>query len=170
MDKKNIILCGFMGCGKTTVGKQLAKITDREYVDMDIYIEQKTGKTIKDIFAQQGEAYFRELEHTAALELAQKSNMIISAGGGTLLFERNVSALSKSGTIVLLDVPLGTIRFRLRNDTKRPLLQRPDKNKVMAQMYNERLPLYKKAADISVKASKPPTTVAKNIIKLIETL
>lgn len=164
---KNIILCGFMGSGKSTVGKALSKLTGREYVDMDIYIEKQQNKTISDIFAEKGESYFRDLEHKASLELAEKSDLIISAGGGTLLYDRNTNALSKTGTIVLLDVSLSNIRYRLRNDTKRPLLQRPDKNKVMAELYKQRLPKYKKAANITVKAQKPPVKVAQDIIKAL---
>lgn len=165
---KNIVLCGFMGSGKSTVGKVLAKLTGREYVDMDIYIEKQQNKTISDIFAEKGESYFRDLEHKASTELAEKSDLIISAGGGTLLYERNIAALSKTGIIVLLDVSLSNIRYRLRNDKKRPLLQRPDKNKVMAELYKSRLPKYKEAAQVTIKAQKPPVKVAKDIIKKLD--
>lgn len=172
MDRKNIILCGFMGCGKSTVGKQLAKITGRNYVDMDICIEKKAGITVKEIFEQFGEDHFRNLEHEVTKELAQQSNLIVATGGGALLFDRNVKEFSKSGTIVLLDVPLGTIRYRLRNDKKRPLLQRPDKNKVMNKLYHERLPKYKAVADVTIKTRKLPLAVAKKIAEVlgIETL
>lgn len=71
MGKSNIVLCGFMGCGKTTVGKQLAKITNMDYIDLDQYIEQQQNTTISNIFAQYGEEYFRDLEHNAAKELSQ---------------------------------------------------------------------------------------------------
>lgn len=156
-----------MGCGKTTVGKQLAKITGMEYIDIDQYIEQQQQKTISDIFAEYGEDYFRELEHNASKELAKKNGCIISAGGGTLLFDRNITALKENGVILLLDVPLNTIKYRLRNDTKRPLLQRPDKDKVMEEMYNKRLPLYKKACDYIINANKLPSPVAEDIKALI---
>ncbi|HHZ05171.1 MAG TPA: shikimate kinase [Clostridiales bacterium] len=165
MNKSNVILCGFMGCGKSTVGKRLSKITGRPFVDMDYYIEEKSNMTVKEIFEKYGEAYFRDLEYNTAVELAQKDNMIISAGGGTLLFERNVQALSQTGTIVLLNVSLSTLRYRLRNDTKRPLLQRPDKNKAMAEMYEQRMPLYTRAADITVRGAKPPVKVCMDICK-----
>lgn len=156
-----------MGSGKTTVGKQLAKITGMQYIDLDQYIEKQQQTTIKSIFAEHGEEYFRELEHNASKELSTKSNCIISTGGGTLLFERNVSALKENGVIVLLDVPLSTIKYRLRNDKKRPLLQRPDKEKVMTELYNARLPLYKKSADYIVNAIKLPLAVAKDIKALL---
>lgn len=118
MGKNNIVLCGFMGCGKTTVGKQLAKITNMEYIDLDQYIEQQQSTTISNIFAQHGEEYFRDLEHNAAKELSQKQGCIIAAGGGTLLYKRNVQALKQNGTVVLLNVPLNTIKHRLRYDKK----------------------------------------------------
>ncbi len=156
-----------MGCGKTTVGKQLAKITGMEYIDIDQYIESQQQTTISDIFATHGEDYFRELEHNASKELAKKNSCIISAGGGTLLFERNVSALKENGVIVLLDVPLNIIKHRLQSDQKRPLLQHPDKDKVMTEMYNARLPLYKKASDYIVDASKAPLNVAEDINALL---
>lgn len=163
MGKSNIVLCGFMGCGKTTVGKQLAKITNMEYIDLDQYIEQQQSTTISNIFAQHGEEYFRDLEHNAAKELSQKQGYIIAAGGGTLLYKRNVQALKQSGTVVLLNVPLNTIKHRLRYDKKRPLLQRPDKDKVMEEMYNSRLPLYKQASDVVINANKSPLATAEEI-------
>lgn len=157
-----------MGCGKTTVGKQLAKITSMEYIDIDQYIEQQQNTSISKIFAEYGEDYFRDLEHKASKELSSKKCCIIAAGGGTLLFERNVEALKQNGTVILLDVPLNTIKYRLRNDKKRPLLQRPDKDRVMEEMYNARLPLYKKAADHIINADKGPLAVAEELKELLK--
>lgn len=167
LKKKNIVLCGFMGSGKTTVGKQLARISSMKYIDIDQYVEHKEGKTISDIFAEFGEDYFRDLEHKASVELAEKDNCIIAAGGGTLLFERNVEALRKNSIIVLLNVPLNSIKCRLRNDKRRPLLQRPDKDKVMEELYKKRLPIYTQVADYVVNANKPPLAVAEDIKKLL---
>lgn len=167
MKKSNIVLCGFMGCGKTTVGKQLAKITNMEYIDIDQYIEHQQNTTISNIFAEHGEDYFRDLEHKVSTELGTKEGCIISAGGGTLLFERNIQALKQNSTIVLLNVPLNTIKHRLRYDKKRPLLQHPDKDKVIEELYNTRLPLYKKAADVVVNANKSPLATAEDIKALL---
>ena len=128
---KNIILCGFMGCGKTTVGKNLQKRSGMHMIDTDAYIEKNQGMKISEIFDRYGEAYFRDLEYDACCELSKKSGIIISTGGGALTFERNVQALKKNGTIVLIDVPLDTIKERLKNDTTRPLLQRPDKDEAI---------------------------------------
>lgn len=156
-----------MGSGKTTVGRQLARIANMEYIDLDQYIEQQQKTSISNIFAMHGEDYFRDLEHMAVKEIAEKQGYIISAGGGTLLFERNVQTLKKNCIVVLLNVPLNTIKYRLRNDKKRPLLQRPDKDKVMEEMYSQRLPLYKKAADYVVNANKAPLQAAEDIYRLL---
>lgn len=157
-----------MGCGKTTIGKQLAKITSMEYIDIDQYIEKQQNTTIREIFEKYGEDYFRELEYEACKELSAKKNCVIATGGGTLLFDRNIKTLSEKGTILLLDVPLSTIKYRLRNDKKRPLLQRPDKEKIMEEMYNARLPLYKKVANQIINADKSPLAVADEIKALLK--
>ncbi len=157
-----------MGCGKTTVGKQLSRITSMEYIDIDQYIEKQQNKTISEIFAKYGESYFRELEHQACKELSGKNGCVISAGGGTLLFERNVEVLKQNGTVMLLNVPLNTIKNRLCNDQKRPLLQRDDKDKVMEEMYNARLPIYKSVADQIINADKSPLAVAEEIKALLK--
>ncbi|MGN0477306.1 MAG: shikimate kinase [Ruminococcus sp.] len=165
---KNIILCGFMGCGKTTVGKNLQRRSGMNMIDTDAYIEKKQGMKISEIFDKYGESYFRDLEYEACCELSKKSGIIISTGGGALTFERNVDALKKNGTIVLIDVPIDTIKERLKNDTTRPLLQRPDRDKAMKDLYEKRMPLYKKAADIFVDGELPPLQVAMNIIHTVK--
>lgn len=167
MSKKNIVLCGFMGCGKSTVGGLLAKKTGMTFVDLDTYIEKKEGKTISKIFEDNGEEYFRELERKAAAELSEKNGVVIAAGGGTLTFKENVEVLKKGGKIVLLDLPVETIAARLKNDTTRPLLNRPDKDKAMRELYDKRLPLYRAAADIAVDADKSPLYVCMEIIRNI---
>lgn len=163
----NIVLCGFMGCGKSTVGRNLARKTGKRFVDMDAYIEKKTGKTISEIFTDQGEDGFRDIEHEVCLELADKSNLIIATGGGALTFERNVRAFKGKDIIVLLDVPLERIRYRLRNDKVRPLLQRPDKNKAMTELYNKRYPLYKAASDVTVKGKNTPIQTTRAVMDAV---
>lgn len=137
-------------------------------IDTDAYIEKKQGMKISEIFDKYGESYFRDLEYEACCELSKKSGIIISTGGGALTFERNVDALKKNGTIVLIDVPIDTIKERLKNDTTRPLLQRPDRDKAMKDLYEKRMPLYKKAADIFVDGELPPLQVAMNIIHTVK--
>ena len=100
------------------------------------------------------------MEHEACRELSLEKNLIIASGGGALTFERNVEVFKQNDVIVLLDVPLDTIKYRLRNDTKRPLLQRPDKDEAMAELYEKRLPLYQAAADVTVKGEETPLGTA----------
>lgn len=117
---RNIILCGFMGCGKSTVGRVLAQMTGRTLVDTDTYIEAQAGMTVSAIFARFGEADFRRREREACAALAGESDLVIAAGGGALTFSENVRALSATGDIVLLEVSAETVLKRLAGDTTRP--------------------------------------------------
>lgn len=157
---KNIVLCGFMGCGKSTVGKLLAKRRGMDFVDMDSYIEVETGRTVSDIFAADGEAAFRALEHAACVTLGGKSDLVIATGGGAVLRADNVEALARGGTIVFLDVSEACVLERLKGDTTRPLLQRKDKEAAVHALMSERAPLYAEAADVSVNADGDADAVA----------
>ena len=165
--RRNILLCGFMGCGKSTVGKKLSKLTGRPFVDMDRYIEKQQGKTIAAIFAESGEEAFRKMETQAVRELAQKSGLILALGGGTVLREENCRILRESGILFLLDVPFPALKERLKNDTTRPLLQRPDREEAMQRLFLERMPLYRKAADQVVPAGAPCAVVAQRILEFL---
>lgn len=138
---KNIVLIGFMGCGKSTTARKLSKIIKKEVVDTDYVIKQKTGLEIKEIFAKYGEEYFRNLEQELRDELATKGDLIISCGGGFA----NLEDLRKMGFVVFLDLSFYKIANRLKNDTKRPLFD--EKAKLL---YDKRMPLYNKACDIKV--------------------
>ncbi|MED9970044.1 MAG: shikimate kinase [Ruminococcus sp.] len=164
----NVVLCGFMGCGKSTVGKNLARKTGRKFIDMDVYIENKQDMTVSEIFDKYGEQGFRDIEHEVCKELAGMSNLVIASGGGAFTFDRNVKAFKGKDTIVFLDVPLRVIKQRLKNDTRRPLLQRPDKDRVMEELYNKRLPVYRAAADIVVKGENTPLKTAFGIINAVK--
>ena len=157
-----------MGCGKSTVGKNLAKMTGRKFLDMDNYIEETAGMTIPEIFEQQGESGFRDLEHEACKSLANRSGLIVASGGGALTFERNVAVFKGTDTVVLLDVPLETIRQRLEHDTTRPLLQRPDRDEAMKALYEQRLPLYQKAADVTVHGKSTPYQTAQAMVQALK--
>ncbi len=167
MRQKNIILCGFMGCGKSTVGALLAKKNGMSFIDLDSYIEKKQNKTVSEIFEESGEEHFRMLEREAARELSEKRGIILAAGGGTLTFRENVDILHKSGIIILLDVPVEKIASRLKNDTTRPLLNREDRENAMRELYNKRLPLYRGAADIIINADQSPMSICMDIMSQI---
>ena len=114
----NIVLCGFMGCGKTSVGKRAAKLLGRQFCDLDSYIERKAGMTVSEIFAQEGEAGFRARETQAAEEVASMQGMVIASGGGTVLSPQNVEAFHRHGAkILFLDVPVAALQERLKNDS-----------------------------------------------------
>ena len=162
--KRNIVLCGFMGCGKSTVGSLLAGKSGRSYVDMDSHIEKSVGKSVSAIFAEDGEARFRALEREACEALSRKSGLVIASGGGTLVRQENAELLRRTGVIVLLDVPLAELQRRLANDTARPLLQKPNRNAVIEELLGQRLPLYRSAADFAVDAGAAPAKVVENIL------
>lgn len=161
---ENIVLCGFMGCGKTTIGKRLAKLMNRDFYDLDKYIESKEGMTVSKIFEEFGEEGFRERETQAVREISQKGGAIIACGGGTVLFQKNVEEFhAHGGVILLLYVPLVMLQERLKNDKKRPLLQKPNRRQVISDLYKQRISQYRLAADITVRATAPIWVVAEKI-------
>lgn len=163
----NLILCGFMGCGKTSVGRRAARLLEREFCDLDQYIEEKAGLTVAEIFARYGEAGFREREAQAVREVSARPGLIIASGGGTVLRESNVRAFhERGGVIVFLDAPLAALQERLKNDKRRPLLQVPNRREVIASLHAQREPLYRAAADVTVDAGAPPVTVARRVARL----
>ncbi len=144
---KGIALCGFMGCGKTTVANALSSKYDLRHIDTDKYIEESQGMTISKMFELYGEGYFRDKEFESISKLSQDSECVLSLGGGAVQFERNVEALKANDyTIVFIDTDLAVIKERLLNDTTRPLLKTND----IDELYNKRLPIYKSAADVIV--------------------
>jgi shikimate kinase len=123
MEIKNVILVGFMGTGKTTVGRVLAEKLDWPLVDMDMVIEQRAGMTIPDIFASEGEDYFRGTESSVLADLLKGSRQVISTGGGSVLAEANRKLMLAGGPVVALSASAETIMERVGHDPHRPLLQ-----------------------------------------------
>lgn len=163
-----IILCGFMGCGKTTIGKRIARLSNLKFIDMDDYIVNKAGMTITEIFEKYGEDYFRDLEHNACKDIALMKGVIVAAGGGALTFERNIKALKEhNGKIIFIEVPLNEIAKRLKGDKSRPMLNQENKDKAMRELYEKRYPLYKAAADYIIDGWDKPDNVAQVILKFI---
>lgn len=163
----NIVLSGFMGSGKTTVGRRLAAALHMQFVDMDLYIEEKTGMTVKEIFAQFGEPHFRALETETVKELAKSSHFVIATGGGTLMQPQNIEGFHAGGGVIYyLDVPLAALQERLKNDKRRPLLQTPDRRAVIERLLNERRPKYLASADVIVDAGAPTVVVVERICAL----
>lgn len=140
----NIALCGFMGAGKTVVGKELAKVTGRKFVDTDEMIEEETGVSIPAIFASRGEEYFRDLEFEICKKTAELKNTVISTGGGALTFERNVEAIKKGSIVVFLDASFDVICDRVGDASSRPLFKNRENAK---KLYDERREKYIAAAN-----------------------
>lgn len=159
----NIALCGFMGCGKTCIGRELAKITGRKLVDTDELIEKEQGTTISQIFADKGEGYFRDLEFEMCKKVAEMNDTIISTGGGAMTFERNVDAIKKGATVVFLDADFDIICKRVGDGATRPLFKNKENAK---KLYDERRAKYISASDIIVDGNDCPAKIASEIIKL----
>lgn len=140
-DQANIVLIGMPGCGKTTVGEALARLSGKPFIDLDLEIVRRAGKSIPDIFREEGEPAFRELESQVLAEFAGKDGQIIATGGGAVLREENRAALRRTGRVYLLRRALE----KLPTDG-RPLSQAGD----LAKMYQDRLPAYTAAADLAV--------------------
>ena len=164
--KRNIALCGFMGAGKTTAGRKLARMCGMEFYDADVYLEERAGKAISEIFAEQGEEAFRRLETDCLLELAAKKNCVIALGGGAVLRPENVEAIKSSSYLIHLDTPLGRIIKNLSYSTSRPLLEKGDKNAEIRKLYHARKDIYRSVADTSVRSVKISTLV-ESIMKSI---
>lgn len=151
--RDHVIMTGFMGAGKTTVGKALAKKENIPFLDTDQLIEQKAGMTISRIFEVQGEEAFRNME-TAVLEELQNrtERSVISVGGGLPLREENRELLWKLGTVVYLKVQPETVLERLKGDRTRPMLQGGEAKERVTTLLAYRTPLYQKAANLVVEA------------------
>lgn len=164
--KNNIVLCGFMGCGKSTIARSLAKMTGFKAVDTDSLIEEKEKMPIKEIFSTFGEEYFRRSETDTVKELAGSKNLVIATGGGAVLRKENADALKQSGFVVFLDIGKEEVLRRLSGDTSRPLLNRPDKETAVENLLRERRPLYSAVADCTISAEESPNEIAKKILAL----
>lgn len=140
--KHNIILVGFMGTGKTCVGKALAKTLGMDFLDMDEVIVAREGRPITDIFATDGEAYFRELERGLVRELSAQSGHVIATGGGIVLNPDNITDFERTGLVVCLRATPEAILERVRHDASRPLLHGGDKLRKIRDILETRQPLY----------------------------
>ena len=145
--KNNIVLIGFMGCGKTTIGNNLAKVLDFSFVDTDEKIEKDSQKTINEIFAAHGEEYFRNLETKTIEKMAKEAEKtVISTGGGLPLREVNADILKRTGFVVYLRVQGKTVEKRLQGDKTRPLLQGGNVSEKITNLLNFRDPIYEYGA------------------------
>ena len=145
--KSNLVLTGFMGTGKTSLGKLLAEKLGRGFVDLDQKIEQDTGMTVPQIFEKYGEKYFRELEKNAVKEVAARKNLVIATGGGTVKDEENIRLLKDSGVMVCLTTEPEEIFRRTERRGERPVLDAGDEDRLntIKKLLAERQKFYAQA-------------------------
>lgn len=162
---KNLVLIGFMGSGKSLVGRKLATQLNLAFVDTDILIEKKAQQSIRKIFEQTGEAYFRDLETQVIKEVSSKENQVIACGGGAVLRSQNVKALKKKGFLIYLKAPFPILFDRIKYTEDRPLLNVPQPERETKILLASRERIYQSVADMVVDASPPiPEEVVKRII------
>jgi shikimate kinase len=126
---KNIVLTGFMGTGKTTLGRLLADRLRREFVDMDTLIEAREGRPIRQIFTEDGEPYFRQIEANLCRELAAQKDLVIATGGGALVSEANLRAMAETGLVICLDCRPEVLWQRIGQSEDRPMLAARDEGR-----------------------------------------
>ena len=143
--KPNIVLVGFMGTGKTSIGRRISSQLRMRYVDTDDIVERDNRRRISDIFAEDGESAFRELESEAVRKVSKLHNHVISTGGGVVLKEANMTELKRNGIIFCLTATAAEIYERVGHQTHRPLLQDPDPLAKIQSMLAERRPYYAEA-------------------------
>ena len=162
---KNIILMGFMGAGKTTIGKKLSKALNWEFIDTDAYIEEEQGRKISDIFAEDGEMAFRDMETDLLKRLQNGENQfVLSIGGGMPVREENRALLRNLGMVVYLKTSKEEIIRRVSGDKNRPLLQGGDLEEKVTNLMNVRECIYIETAHVEIVTDgKTPEQVVKEI-------
>ncbi|WP_085877143.1 shikimate kinase [Roseisalinus antarcticus] len=149
--RKTVTLVGMMGSGKTAIGKALAARLSMPFVDSDHEIEAAAAATIAEIFARDGEPFFRDREAEVIARLLRAEPAVLSTGGGAFLAERNRRAISEAGVALWLDADVDLLWERVRHKQTRPLLRTADPRRTLVEIYEARVPIYR-LADLSVKA------------------
>ena len=147
----NVALVGFMGAGKSTVGRELAVRLGKTFVETDLLVEERAGMPVSEVFAQHGEQYFRDLEADVVRDVSQLKDCVIACGGGVVLREENVAALRASAVIVYLETSPQSVLERLGpRSTARPLLSGAEREQRVVELLALREPIYTASADIAV--------------------
>jgi len=165
--KKNIALVGFMGAGKTVVGKALARHLGMIFVDSDESIVEKERRSINDIFAKDGEPYFRKVEKEVIKEISQRDGLVIACGGGVVLDKDNMSNLHRNGVVIYLQTSTDVIFERTKNYNHRPLLNVENPKKQIEDTLKTRAPFYSQA-EYTIDTSK--LTIDEVVNKILEIL
>ncbi len=165
---KNIYLVGFMGTGKTTVGRILAGKLGKDFVEMDEAIEKKEGRRIKDIFASEGEGYFRRLERELLKKISSQLDLVVSCGGGLVCDSANLKILKNTGHLFSLFASPSVIFERIKGSNNRPLLSVSDPLAEIKRLLNLREPYYRQAG-IQIDTDQiNPQEVAGRILRLLD--
>ena len=151
------------GCGKSTVGRQLARHLHLHFVDSDTEIERRLGVPIREYFEQQGEAAFRDIEQDVIDELSALPQVLLATGGGAVLRPSNRDALHSRTHVLYLRATPEELHRRLRHDTHRPLLQVDDPLRRLRDLYRERDPLYRRTAHFVIEAARPSVPAMMNM-------
>lgn len=163
---QNIYLVGFMGTGKTTVGRELARKKKRNFVDLDELIELRERRTVPDIFAKEGEPYFRRIEKQALKEVSREKKFVVACGGGIVMDKENIRIMKETGLIVCLTASPDVILERTKHYYHRPLLNVSNPKKQIELLLKLRAPYYAQA-DKTIDTSKISVKeVLSKIIKL----
>lgn len=162
----NVFLVGPMGAGKTTMGRVLANLLKKQFVDLDSEIERRCGADIPWIFDVEGEAGFRDREAGVLADLCGRSGMVVATGGGAVLRPENRKLLQESGYVIYLQVSAQELYERTRTDTNRPLLQVANRREVIDRLLSEREHLYREVADLSYTGNRRgPKYAAEEILR-----
>ena len=167
MAEKNIVLIGFMGCGKSLTSKKLAETLNRQVISTDKLVEKKEGQSIEEIFEKSGEGYFRRIEKEIIKEIADQSGIIIDCGGGVALDDENMANLKKNGQVIYLSASPESIYSNIKHRSHRPLLNVVDPELKIAELLEERKSYYEKA-DATINADhKTINQIAEDVLKVI---
>jgi len=164
---KNIVLTGFMGTGKTTIGKELSRMLHMRLVDIDAEIEKSQKMKINDIFRIHGEQYFRGIETDMIKQFSRGKNIIISTGGGAVLRDENMEALNENGIVFCLNASTETIMERTARSEDRPLLKVENPKEKISEMLSLRRPFYEKAGIMIETDCKTPLEIVEEIVEII---
>jgi shikimate kinase len=165
---KNIVLTGFMGTGKTLVSRKLAGELGKDYVSTDEMIIKREDKPIKDIFADSGEEYFRDIEQQIVEEISEKIDQIIDTGGGVVLNDINIANLKLKGIVICLWTDPEEIYLRTKEDGTRPLLNVDDPMRKITDLLEKRRPFYEKADHHIDTTEWEIDTIVQKIKKIME--
>ena len=163
---KSVYLCGFMGCGKSHVGKKLAARLNMEFADLDAYIVKREGRSIPQIFAEDGEPHFRELEAMYIGEL--NGGCVVATGGGALINENTAAFANENGITVFLDAPFEVCYERIKGDTNRPLVVNNTKEQLL-DLFNRRRVIYRKNSAVCVEIGRCSGETIERILDKIGT-